>query len=67
MKKSIYAAETKVPVDKTISEIKELIKKYGGGSFASIEDEQVVMIAFKMNEFTIKMALRLPVIATSPE
>jgi hypothetical protein len=60
MKKNIYAAETKVPVDKTIAEIKDLIKKFGGTSFASVEDETAVMVAFKMNDFTVRMILGLP-------
>lgn len=55
-----YAAKTEVSVEKTESEIKSTIRRYGATAFASMEGRGAAMIAFEMKDRRITFKLPLP-------
>lgn len=55
-----YAAQTKVSVAKTKSEIEAIIEKYGAENFATMNKPGRAMIAFKMEGRHILFRLPLP-------
>lgn len=55
-----YAKNTKVPVDKTIGEIRKVIAKAGADGFAFAEHGNCAYIVFRARERGVKMFLRMP-------
>lgn len=55
-----YAEKTSVSVEKTESEIKSTLRRYGATSFASFEEVGRAMLAFEMNGRRIIFRLPLP-------
>lgn len=55
-----YAKDTSVSVERTEAEIKGVIRRYGASAFASMEGNNMAMIAFQMNERRITFKLPLP-------
>lgn len=55
-----YAKSTKVPVDRTIGEIRKVLEKAGADGFAFAEQGGCAYIIFKVKDRGIKMFLRLP-------
>ena len=59
-KKSRYAAQTKVSVEKSKSEIEKNLVRYGATGFAYAWQENTAMVSFKLNERIINLKLQLP-------
>lgn len=55
-----YAGKTKVPIDRTESEIKTLLKKRGATSYASGEANSIAQIVFEMKGRRILFRAPLP-------
>lgn len=55
-----FAADTSVPVDRTLSEIERLIYKYGAKQFARAHDEGEAHLAFTMRTRQIRFTLKIP-------
>lgn len=58
--KGKYAVDTRVGSEASLNEIRALVKKYDGGKFGFIEDEQSVGIAFELNGRRVRFMLPLP-------
>jgi hypothetical protein len=57
----MYASNTKVPIDRSQSEIKKTLSKYGASAFAFAESKDKAMVQFEMSGRRIKFILPLPV------
>lgn len=55
-----YAKGTEVSVDKTISEIRSAIHRYGATAFGNMEGAGMAMIVFEMKDRRISFKLPLP-------
>lgn len=57
-----YAQGSKVPVDRSQSEIRKTLRRYGAGQFICADDWEggQVMIGFVHNGFTVKVTVPLP-------
>lgn len=55
-----YAADTKVNVDRTLSEIERTVDRWGASEFAYGRSGTRGMIGFTMNERTIRFVVPLP-------
>lgn len=55
-----YANKTEVSVEKTTSEIRTTIQKYGATAFANMEAKGLAMIVFEMKDRRISFKLPLP-------
>lgn len=55
-----YAAETKVPVERTQAEIRALINKNGADSFALFEERDRVHVAFQLRDRRIRFSISMP-------
>jgi hypothetical protein len=55
-----YANATSVSVEKTESEIKATLRRYGATGFGSFETSEAAMVAFEMKERRIVFKLPLP-------
>jgi hypothetical protein len=55
-----FAQETGVPVDRTMSEIRLTITKYGAGKIMTYEDADRVILAFEMRNRQVKFVMPLP-------
>lgn len=60
MSKTIYAATTSVPVDRTQAEIKKTLTKYGASAFMFAEGTDKAQVAFEMSGRKILFRLPLP-------
>ncbi len=60
MSKSIYANETTVPIYKSQEEIRRILSKYGGTSFAFAESKGKAMIMFELKNRRVMFKLPLP-------
>lgn len=56
----MYAKTTKVPVDKTIGEIRKILDKAGAIGFAFAEQGSAAYIIFKVKDRGVKMFVKLP-------
>lgn len=56
-----YAADTRVPVERSKAEIERLVVKNGAKSFLSGLNEREAMVAFELHDRRIKFILRKPV------
>lgn len=57
----MYAENTSVPVDRSMSEIKKILSKYGATAFAFGESPERAMVQFQMANRQIKIIIPLPV------
>ena len=57
---STYAARTDVPVDRSQSEIRSLLQRYGADGFMFAETHEQAQLAFKMKDRRIVFRLPLP-------
>lgn len=57
---SRYAQGTSVSVERSVGELKKIVQKYGGEDFAYIEKSDMAMVAFQINERTLKFEIDLP-------
>lgn len=55
-----YAKTTKVPVDRTVAEIRKILDKAGANGFAYAEQGGAAYIMFKVENRGVKMFLRMP-------
>lgn len=55
-----YASTTSVPIDRSQSEIKKILSKYGADSFAFAESQGKAMIMFELQKRRIMFKLPLP-------
>jgi hypothetical protein len=60
-----YAENTVVPVDRSQSEIKKILTKYGASGFVFGEKPDAAMVMFEMRERKIKFLLPLPILQPS--
>ncbi len=59
MKNRTYAQDTKVPADRTRSEIEALLARYKARATAVFQDQQGAAIAFEINERRILFRIKL--------
>lgn len=57
---SIYASNTSVSIDKSQTEIKKTLQRYGADGFVFGESRDRAMVQFEMRERRIKFVLPLP-------
>ncbi len=57
---SRYAKGTSVSVERSVGELKKIVQNYGGEDFAYIEKKDMAMVAFQINERTLKFEIHLP-------
>lgn len=55
-----YAAQTRVPVSKTKTDIEELLAKHGAAGFGYVTEDNRAMVAFNMSGRRIQLMLVLP-------
>ena len=55
-----YAASTNVSTDRSFSEIKNTIRRFGASGFGYIEQGLIVGIAFEVNGLQVRMTMTLP-------
>lgn len=55
-----YASNTSVPVDRSQSEIKKILSKYGASGFAYGEQGPIAVVMFEMQGRRIKFLLPMP-------
>lgn len=55
-----FAAATKVPIDKTRLEIERTMTRYGATHFATFNEPERAMIAFRIKDRNIRFTLALP-------
>jgi len=55
-----YAEKTSVPIDRSQSEIKKILSKYGANGFAYAENDQFAMVMFEMSSRRVKFLLPMP-------
>jgi hypothetical protein len=56
----MYAEDTKVTPERTLSEIQSTLKRYGATKFALFDEGDRVAIGFEMRDRRCKMVLTLP-------
>lgn len=65
-----YAADTKVPIEKSKSEIEAILRRAGADQFVSGWDADRAMIQFRMNRFIVRYVVPIPTreeAATTPK
>ncbi len=55
-----YAADTSVPMDRSISEIRTTVRRYGATEFAHMESDEAAAITFTMKGRRILFRLQMP-------
>jgi hypothetical protein len=55
-----YAAQTSVPVEKSLGEIKGTLARYGASEFGYMENATQAAIGFKVRGWTVRFVLPLP-------
>lgn len=55
-----YAADTSVPMDRSISEIRTTVRRYGATEFAHMESDEQAAITFTMKGRRILFRLQMP-------
>jgi len=58
--KTVYAATTSVPIDRSQAEIKKILTKYGATAFGFAEAGGRALVQFEINERRIQFKLPLP-------
>ena len=61
-----YAAQTRVPISKTKTDIEELLAKHGAAGFGYVTEGDRAMVAFNMSGRRIRLMLVMPSIDDSP-
>lgn len=56
----VYAADTKVPVEQTRTEIERTLNRYGATSFAFFIEQSRAMVVFEANKRRVRFNLPLP-------
>lgn len=57
---SLYAAETKVPIEKTRAEIEAIVRRYGADGFVSGWEGERAFVSFRCEARYVKLKLTLP-------
>lgn len=60
MRKTAYAAQTTVSVEKSQMEVQAVLRKYGADRFGVMEDRQKAYLMFEFNKLMIQMTVPLP-------
>lgn len=55
-----YAAQTKVPVNRSKDEIEKILMRYGADQFVYGRDGSIAMVGFRYQRKTVKLELQLP-------
>lgn len=56
-----YAQDTQVSADRSMTEIRKTVTRYGASQFAYLESEERAAVAFVIHGFQVRFVVRMPV------